>query len=390
MIKWKKNKIDFKKLILLIIIAIVAYWTISNFTTIGNLFSNVFGIIFPFVLGGALAFILNIPMSFFENKILKINGKKNNKNKKVKYKKLKRIVSILFAIAVIALVLTIIINLILPELIKVINLLISNIPYYLEETTKLIQNYGENIPDLNKLMQEANIDLNSIRNQLIGQIPNLLTSSISIVTGIFSGITTFIIAIIFAIYILMEKENLQVQTSKVIYAYLNKEKADAVMNVGKVSNNTFKRFFTVQCLEASILGTLCIIGMWILKIPYAVPIGVLIGVTALIPIVGAFIGVIIGSVLIVSIAPIKVITFVLFVFILQQIEGNLIYPRVVGNSVGLPGMWVLFAVSVGGSLGGIIGMLLGVPVATIMYTLLRNDVDKRLEQKKELMNENVK
>ena len=385
----KKDKIDFKKWILLVLIAIVAYWSINNFTTIGILFSNVFGIIFPFVLGGCLAFILNLPMSFFENKIFKINSKKNNKNKKVKYKKLKRIVSILFAIAVIILVLTIIINLILPELIKVINLLIGNIPYYAEEITKLIQNYGENIPDLNKIIEEANIDVNELRNQIIGQIPNLLTSSISIVTGIFSGITTFIIAIIFSIYILMEKENLQIQISKIVYAYLSKEKADTVMNVGKVTNNTFKRFFTVQCLEATILGTLCIIGMWILKIPYAVPIGVLIGVTALIPIVGAFIGVIIGSVLIVSIAPIKVITFVLFVLILQQIEGNLIYPRVVGSSVGLPGMWVLFAVSVGGSLGGIIGMLLGVPVATIIYTLLKNDVDKRLEEKKELINNNI-
>ena len=165
--------------------------------------------------------------------------------------------------------------------------------------------------------------------------------------------------------------------------------ADKIIDIGRVAKSTFESFLTVQCLEATILGTLCIIGMWILKIPYAVPIGVLIGVTALIPIVGAFIGVIIGSVLIVSIAPIKVITFVLFVLILQQIEGNLIYPRVVGSSVGLPGMWVLFAVSVGGSLGGIIGMLLGVPVATIIYTLLKNDVDKRLEEKKELINNNI-
>ena len=382
----EKNKIDLKKWILLITIAIVVYWTINNFSTLGNLLSNVFSVIFPFVLGGCLAFILNLPMTFFENKIFKINSKKSNKNKKVKYKKLKRIISILFAIAVIVLVLTIIINLIVPELIKVINLLISNIPYYLEEITKPIQKYGQNIPDLNKLIQEANIDVNGIRNQIIGQIPNLLTSSISIVTGIFSGITSFIIAIIFAIYILMEKEKLQRQLTKIIYAYLSKEKTDMILNVGRESNNTFKRFFTVQCLEATILGTLCIIGMWILKIPYAVPIGVLIGVTALIPIVGAFIGVIIGSVLIVSIAPIKVITFILFVLILQQIEGNLIYPRVVGNSVGLPGMWVLVAVSVGGKLGGIIGMLLGVPVATIIYTLLKNDVDKRLEEKKKLIN----
>lgn len=382
----EKNRIDLKKWILLIITAVVAYWTINNFNTIGNLLSNIFSIIFPFVLGGCLAFILNIPMTFFENKLLKINNKKNNKSKKIEHKKLRRIISIIFAIAVIILVLTLIINLIVPELINVINLLIENIPYYVEETTKLIQNYGENVPDINTLIQESNIDIEGIKNQIIVQIPNLLTSSISIVSSIFSGITSFIIAIIFAIYILMEKEKLQGQLTKIIYAYLSKEKADTVMNIGRVSNNTFKRFFTVQGLEATILGTLCIIGMLILKIPYAVPIGVLIGVTALIPIVGAFIGVIVGAILIVSVAPVKVITFVVFILILQQIEGNLIYPRVVGNSIGLPGMWVLVAVSVGGKLGGIIGMLLGVPVATIIYTLLKNDVNKRLDKKKKIEN----
>lgn len=380
----EKNKGNFKKWILLIITAVVAYWIINNFSAIGNLLSNIFSIIFPFVLGGCLAFILNIPMTFFENKLLKINNKKNNKSKKVKFKKLKRIISIIFAIAVIILVLALVINLILPELVNVINLLIDNIPYYAEEITKLIQNYGENIPDINSLIQEANIDIEGIKNQIIGQIPSLLTSSISIVTSIFSGIASFIIAIIFAIYILMEKEKLQRQITKIMYAYLSKERAYAIMNVGEISNNTFKRFFTVQCLEATILGSLCIIGMLILKIPYAITIGVLIGVTALIPIVGAFIGVIIGAVLIVSVAPIKVISFILFVLILQQVEGNFIYPRVVGNSIGLPGMWVLVAVSVGGKIGGIIGMLLGVPIATIIYTLLKHDVDRRLEKKKEL------
>ena len=230
-------------------------------------------------------------------------------------------------------------------------------------------------------MQDANIDIENIKKQILNKIPGILTSSISIVNGIINGITTFFIAIIFAIYILMDKEKLQEQATKILYAYLSKEKALKTIHIARVAKNTFKSFFTVQCLEATILGTLCTIGMLILKIPYAMPIGVLIGVTALIPVVGAFIGIIIGAILILSVNPIKVITFVIFVLILQQIEGNLIYPRVVGNSIGLPGMWVLVAVSVGGSIGGILGMLLGVPVATIIYTLLKKDVDRKINKK---------
>ena len=181
-------------------------------------------------------------------------------------------------------------------------------------------------------------------------------------------------------YIFIDKEKLQEQAKRIIKAYLGEEKAEKIISIGKVSNNIFKSFFTVQCLEATILGVLCILGMLILRIPYAVPIGVLVGVTALIPVVGCFIGVIIGAILIVSVIPIKVITFIIFVIILQQIEGNLIYPRVVGGQVGLPGMWVLVAVSVGGSLGGILGMLIGVPIASIIYTLVKKDVNKKLNK----------
>lgn len=382
----EKNKKDLKKWITLILVAIIGYWLVNNLNTIGNLFSTIVNIIFPFILGGCLAFILNIPMTFFEKKLLKINKKSKKKAKQKTNSKLLRIVSIIFAIAVILLVLVLIITLIVPKLIDVVKLLIDNIPYYTEEITKLIENYGGNIPDINSIMQETNIDVEGIKNEIINQIPKLLTSSISIVSSIINGVANFFIAIIFAVYILIDKEKLQKQITKILYAYVSKERADKIVNVGRVSKNTFKNFLTVQCLEATILGTLCIIGMLILKIPYAVPIGVLIGVTALIPVVGAFIGIIVGAILIVAVNPIKVITFIIFVLILQQIEGNLIYPRVVGNSVGLPGMWVLFAVTVGGSLGGILGMLLGVPIATIIYTLLRKDVNKKINDKEELVN----
>ena len=380
----EKNEKNLKRWIILIFVIIIAYWAINNLSTIGNLFRNVFNILFPFILGAGLAFVLNIPMTFFEKKLFKEKKKKKTKRRN---KKLVRVISIVFAIAVILLVLALIVRLIVPELIDIVNLLIENIPYYAEKTAELFKQYGANIGDINKVIQDANIDINEIKNKVISQIPTILTSSISIVSSIISGIATFFIAIVFAIYILMDKERLQEQITKFLYAFFSKENAEKIINVGRVSKNIFKSFFTVQCLEATILGTLCIIGMLVLRIPYAVPIGVLIGVTALIPVVGAFIGAIIGSILIISVSPIKVITFLIFILVLQQTEGNLIYPRVVGNSIGLPGMWVLAAVSIGGSIGGVFGMLLGVPLATIIYTLLGNSVNKKLEKKNEITEE---
>lgn len=369
--KEKKNK-EFKDKILLIIVALLGFWIINNLDIVGNIINGLFSILLPFILGGCLAFILNIPMSFFERKLSKI--KKSNKTKKSRGI---RVVSIVFAILIILLVLILIIRLIVPELVEIVKVLIDNIPYYIEELTKFAENYANNAHDINNMLQEINID--EIKNQIMAIIPDVLTSSISMITGIVRGVSTFFIAIIFAIYILIDKEKLQEQTTKMMYAYLKKEKAEKIINIGKVISNTFKKFFTVQCLEASILGSLCILGMLVLRIPYAVPIGILVGVTALIPVVGAFIGVIVGAILIVTVNPIKVITFIIFVLILQQIEGNLIYPRVVGSSVGLPGMWVLFAVTVGSSLGGILGMLLGVPCATVIYILLKKDINQKCQ-----------
>ena len=372
----EKNNKDLKKGLILILVAIIGYWAINNLDIIGNVFKTIFSILFPFILGGCLAFILNIPMTFFEKKFSKIK-KINNKQQKNKGL---RIVSIIFAIIVIVLVLALVIRLIVPELIEVVKVLIDNIPYCIEELTNFIENHVDGTLDINSMIQ--GIDTEEIKNQIMSFIPNVVTSSISIVGGIVGGISKFIIALIFAIYILIDKEKLKKQATKVLHAYLSTEKANKIVSIGSITSDIFKKFFTVQCLEATILGTLCVIGMLILRIPYAVPIGVLIGVTALIPIVGAFIGVIVGVILIVAVNPVKVIVFVLFVLILQQIEGNLIYPRVVGNSLGLPGMWVLFAVTIGGGLGGILGMLVSVPIATVFYTLIKKDVNKKINNRK--------
>lgn len=379
-LKLGNDKKELKKWIILIIVLILCVWSINNLSTVGNLFNAGLNMLFPFIFGACLAFILNIPMTFFEKKLSKLTIK--SKKKKEPNKKLLRGISIIFAILVIVLVFSLIINLIVPELVDVANLLISNIPYYAEEFTEFSKQYIENSSDINNMIQEINIDTEGIKKQVADLLPTLLTSSISIVSGIFNGITSGFISVVFALYVLIDKEKLQLQAKKILYAYLPKDKVEKILDVGRISNNIFKNFFTVQCLEATILGGLCIIGMLILRLPYAVPIGVLIGVTALIPLVGAFIGVIVGSILILAVEPIKVITFVVFILVLQQIEGNLIYPRVVGSSVGLPGMWVLFAVTIGGSFGGIFGMLLGVPVATVIYILLRRGVNKRLAEKK--------
>lgn len=378
------EKEKFKKSIILILIALIGLCIIINIQSIGNVLGTIFRIINPFILGGSLAFILNIPMSFFERNLqTKKNKKSNKKNNKKSNRNSKflRVISIIFATLVILAILTIIITLIVPELVNVIGLLIDNIPYYAEQLTILAEKYNLNIPNLNTIIEEANLDMETIQQNIVGVIPNLVTSSLSFVGKLFSGVANFIIAIIFAFYILIDKEKLQQQITKILYAYFKLSNANKLINIGKVSRITFKNFLTVQCLEATILGILCVIGLLILRIPYAIPIGILIGVTALIPVVGAFLGVIVGAVLILAVNPIKVITFVIFVIILQQIEGNLIYPKVVGNSIGLPGMWVLFGVTVGGSLGGILGMLLGVPITCIIYTLLKQDVNSKLKQK---------
>lgn len=367
-----------KKWFIIVITLFIGYWAVNNVSILQNVINIILNILSPFIFGACLAFILNIPMSFFEKKLLRIKNCKKHHNKK--NSKGLRILSIIFAVLVIILILTLIINLIVPELIKIIKMLIDNIPYYSEKITEFFEKCKNNMPDIVSIIQNVDINTEEIKGQMLNQMTGLLTSSISIITNIINAVTNFIIEIIFAVYILLDKEKLQNQAKKLLYAYLNKEKADKIYRIAKITNNTFKNFFTVQCLEATILGSLCIIGMLILNLPYAIPIGILIGVTALIPIVGAFLGVIIGAILILSVEPIKVITFVIFFLVLQQIEGNLIYPRVVGNSVGLPGMWVLLAVTVGGKLIGILGMVLGVPTASIIYTLLKEDVNTKISK----------
>ena len=373
-----KQEIDYKKILGIVIIGIILYLGLKNFATVWEGISAVLGIISPFILGACLAFIINIPMRFFERKLSKI---KNKKGKTRLSKGVIKGISLCLAIAVIVVIFALIIRLVVPELINVIQLLIERMPYYIEEIGAFLENATKDIPDINTIISNMNIDVEQLKQQAIEIATNFLTSSISVITSFIAGVINFVIALIFAIYILVGKQKLKNQLKKLLYAYLKKEKADRIIEIGKLSRSTFRNFIMGQCLEATILGVLCILGMLVLKIPYAASIGVLVGATALIPIFGAFIGAFIGAILIVSVEPIKVITFIIFIIILQQVEGNLIYPKVMGNSVGIPGIWVLVAVTIGGSLFGVFGMLIGLPIASILYTILKQNTNKRIEEK---------
>ena len=365
---------NIKKWTRIIFLGILLYWALFNLKTVGNILSTIVSILFPLILGAFIALILNVPMRFFE-------GKFKGKGKNGKVTTFERVLAIILSIVIIIFVITLVINLIVPELLKVVRLLINNIPYYRQELNnlfyKLQTNYTEF--DFTNLQKTLNMSLDSIKDTLINNLPNLMSSSFKIVKGVFSGIAQTFIALVFAFYILTGKDKLKIKTTKFAKTYL-KDKADRCLKIFNLLINNYENFIGAQCVEAIILGTLCTIGLLILKIPYALTIGVLVGVTALVPIVGAFIGMAVGAILILSVSPVKVIVFVIFLTILQQIENNVIYPRVVGTKIGLPGIWVLVSITIGGSLMGVVGMLLAVPIGTTIHTLVNERIEKTIKK----------
>lgn len=300
--------------------------------------------------------------------------------KKKSKSSVKRFFSILLSIIIIVLVILVIVRLVIPQLINVGTLLIEKMPYYIEQIKDFINSSLEN-EDIKNTIESIEIDTEAMKNTILEGGKNIVISSINAISGIMSGITNLVIGIVFAFYLLLSKEKIKTFSKKFINAYFKENTVEYLLKVSRLSSKTFKNFIVGQVTESCILGSLCVIGMLILRIPYAVTIGVLVGFTALIPIVGAFIGCIIGALLIVAVEPIKAIIFIVFFLILQQIEGNVIYPKVVGNSVGLPGVLVLFAVTIGGNLFGVVGMLIGLPIVSIIYTILKEDIIKKLENK---------
>ena len=259
----------------------------------------------------------------------------------------------------------------------------EKVPVLMKKAEQLVSNHPELVDYIDEV--QAQLNWEEILNQLVTFFRiganSMLSSTISVATGIVSGVGTFFIGLVFACYILLQQEFLKRQMKKLIFAYLKEKHANRFLQICALTYRTFSNFLTGQCLEAVILGMMFFISMTILRFPFAVLVGVLIAFTALIPIFGAFIGCVVGAFLILTISPSQAAAFVVLFLVLQQIEGNLIYPKVVGGSIGLPAIWVLVAVTLGGSLFGIVGMLVFIPIVSVVYTLLKEDVNKRLIEK---------
>ena len=338
----------------------------------------VLGIFMPFIVGALIAFILNIPMSFFERLYVKLA--------KRRFCGL-RIASMSTAVVAVLAVIAFVIVILVPQITSTIMEITRAIPLAIQEGfRKLEVLFAENPQIMQKIseMESFRVDwgtmIENIVNFLKNGISDVVVSTYVATGGIVSAVFDFFISFVFALYVLAQKERLARQFSRLMKAYMPSKIWNGMCHVLPILYTNFRNFITCQCLEAVILGSMFVIFMTLFGMPYAVLIGVMISVTALIPIVGAFIGCILGAFLILIISPMQAVIFVIMFLILQQIEGNLIYPRVVGSSVGLPPLWVLVAVSVGGSLMGVSGMLIFIPLTSTVYTLLREGVRRREAQ----------
>ena len=373
------SKMSIKKIRELIVftaLLVVALW---KFDVVLGVLKTIWDIIFPFVLGGAIAFLTNVPMSFLEKKIFE-NVKKKNKI----VRKLKRPISLILTIVLVVGVIALVMFGVIPQLTRTMGTLVTSINDFIPQMQSWIGEFFHNNQEIMNLVDQIEFDPDQAIKwgiSLLGNgAGNMMNTTMSAVGSIVSGVATFFIAFSFACYILFQKEKLHIQIRKVFFAFLPRQKADTFLKVCSLTYRTFANFLAGQCLEAVILGSMFVVTLSILRMPYALLIGILIAFTALIPIFGAFIGCAVGSFLIFMVNPQQAILFVIVFLVLQQIEGNLIYPHVVGESVGLPSIWVLAAVTIGGNLMGIVGMLVFIPLLSVIYTIFREFVYLRLKK----------
>ena len=373
------SKMSIKKIRELIVftaLLVVALW---KFDVVLGVLKTMWDIIFPFVLGGAIAFLTNVPMSFLEKKIFE-NVKKKNKI----VRKLKRPISLILTIVLVVGVIALVMFGVIPQLTRTMGTLVTSINDFIPQMQSWIGEFFHNNQEIMNLVDQIEFDPDQAIKwgiSLLGNgAGNMMNTTMSAVGSIVSGVATFFIAFSFACYILFQKEKLHIQIRKVFFAFLPRQKADTFLKVCSLTYRTFANFIAGQCLEAVILGSMFVVTLSILRMPYALLIGILIAFTALIPIFGAFIGCAVGSFLIFMVNPQQAILFVIVFLVLQQIEGNLIYPHVVGESVGLPSIWVLAAVTIGGNLMGIVGMLVFIPLLSVIYTIFREFVYLRLKK----------
>ena len=374
----KIDKSVLKKLFVLAAGCILFAWLVLDTARATAMFSTVWNLISPFVVGAGIAFVFNVPMRAIERQLADIRRAG-----------FRRLLSIVLTILCLVLIIMFVFELLIPQIRLTVASLSQTIPVFIEGLAAKLMVMMQDHPELRAWIQEAlkleSLDWNTILTETLGFLSNQMSTvmggAVSVIGSVTGAIINMVVSIAFAIYCLSRKEILSRQGRRLLYSFLSENHADQVIRVLRLTNSTFSNFISGQCLEACILGCLFAVVMTIFKMPYISLVSVVIGVTALIPVVGAFVGCILGAFFILVNNPIQALTFVIMFLVIQQLENNLIYPRVVGTSIGLPGMWVLVAVSVGGDLMGVGGMLLMIPVTSVIYALLREFTDKRLAER---------
>lgn len=374
----KETVKQIRGLIVFTALLIVCLW---KYDVVMDAFRFVLNILYPFLLGVAIAFVLSVPMNFVERKLF--TERKLPKKYKRKYA---RGVSLLIVLSGVIGLLAIIMFGLIPQLAGTFASLGKSIQDFIPQLQEWADHWFHNNKEIMNVVNNLQFDWNKVMEAAMEFLKNgagsMLESTINTAKNIIGAVGTFFIAFVFAMYILLQKEKLGRQAKKVLFAFVRKGRAEAALEVLALTYKTFSSFLTGQCVEALILGSMFVIAMTLLRLPYALLTGIVITFTALIPIFGAFIGCAVGAFLIFMVSPVQALIFIVLFLVLQQIEGNLIYPHVVGNSVGLPSIWVLAAVSIGGSLMGIVGMLIFIPLMSVFYALFREVVYIKLRQKK--------
>lgn len=366
------------RLFLLIAGCILFAWLVLDTARVSALFMGIWDVIAPFVTGAAIAFIFNVPMRAIENQL-----------EGIRKTGIRRLFSILLTVAALALVVTFVVELLVPQIRLTVDALSQQIPAFVEKTAANMVVFMDENPEVKAFVLESlnleSIEWSTFLKQMLTMasegISSVMGGAVNVIGNLTSIIVNTVISIVFAIYALSRKEILARQGRRILYCFISEHRADEIIRIFRLTNVTFSNFISGQCLEAVILGCLFAVVMAVLKMPYIPLVSVVIAVTALIPVVGAFVGCVVGAFFILVNDPMQAVSFVVMFLILQQLENNLIYPRVVGTSIGLPGMWVLVAVTIGGELMGVGGMFLMIPLAAVGYTLAREITDKRLEER---------
>ena len=366
------NKRNIKRIMLLIAFAALLYWGLNNLSWLSGILSGLLNLLSPLLLGICIAFVLNLMMAALERLWDRALAKWSSPWRG----KLKRPVCLTLTMVLFLGIIFAIFFILIPRLEEAATTMVANIPTYVSQIQSWWENLSGFAAEHGVTLPELSLSADQVKETITGFLQekgdSVVNTTLNITTSIVGALVNFLLALVFSLYLLAQKETLLAQSRHLLRRILPQKAADRLMHLLSLANNSFSSFVTGQVTEAFILGTLCCIGMLILRLPYALPVSVIIASLSLIPIFGAWIGAATGAFLIVFQSPIKALTFLIFLLILQQVEGNLIYPKVVGKSVGLPGLWVLAAVTVGGGAFGVLGMLLGVPVCSVVYALVQD------------------